>query len=149
VMLDAEGPGAVVRIWSANPAGVLRFYLDGAEAPALAEDMKALLTGAGPVKAPLSENTSNGCSLYLPIPYAKRCVVTCDAPNDVYYHVEHRDYAAGTNVVSFQRSDLEKHADAIDAVNRAWTHPGEGSDDLGAVAFTYSLARNNTVGEIV
>ena len=34
VMMDAAGPGAIVRIWSANPVGVLRIYLDGAEKPA-------------------------------------------------------------------------------------------------------------------
>src|SRR5690349_13987935 len=29
VMADVDGPGAVVRIWSANPSGELRFYFDG------------------------------------------------------------------------------------------------------------------------
>src|SRR5690349_20435367 len=29
VMADLTGPGAVVRIWSANPGGTLRFYFDG------------------------------------------------------------------------------------------------------------------------
>ena len=33
VMLDAAGPGTVVRIWSANPDGTLRIYIDGAEKP--------------------------------------------------------------------------------------------------------------------
>jgi len=33
VMMDIAGPGAIVRIWSANPAGTLRIYLDGAATP--------------------------------------------------------------------------------------------------------------------
>ena len=28
-MMKAEGPGALVRIWSANPVGTLRIYVDG------------------------------------------------------------------------------------------------------------------------
>ena len=34
VMADMDGPGALVRIWSANPAGNIRIYLDQAEKPA-------------------------------------------------------------------------------------------------------------------
>src|SRR6476646_6914130 len=29
VMAEMEGPGCIFRIWSANPQGVIRFYLDG------------------------------------------------------------------------------------------------------------------------
>ncbi|HYG33743.1 MAG TPA: hypothetical protein VEC99_03105, partial [Clostridia bacterium] len=43
VMMDAPGPGAIVRIWSANPAGTLRIYLDGAEQPTIESPMSELL----------------------------------------------------------------------------------------------------------
>ena len=33
VMADLKGPGTVVRIWSANPDGLLRFYFDGESTP--------------------------------------------------------------------------------------------------------------------
>ncbi len=35
ILFDAEGPGAITRIWltTTNPAGTLRFYVDGAEEP--------------------------------------------------------------------------------------------------------------------
>ncbi|HSA01622.1 MAG TPA: hypothetical protein P5055_12875, partial [Candidatus Paceibacterota bacterium] len=39
VMMDTAGPGAIVRIWSANPEGTLRIYLDQAEQPALEATM--------------------------------------------------------------------------------------------------------------
>ena len=37
VMMDVDGPGAVVRFWTGGkkPEGKVRFYLDGAEAPAI------------------------------------------------------------------------------------------------------------------
>src|SRR5437867_3679029 len=98
VMLDADGPGAITRIWSANPAGVLRIRLDGAEEPVIAEDMTRLLSGAGPVVAPLSHEASSGHNLYLPIPYAQHCKVTCDAPKDVYYQIGYLTWPSGTAV---------------------------------------------------
>ena len=42
VLMDVPGPGAVVRIWSANPAGTLRIYIDGADKPALTAPMTTL-----------------------------------------------------------------------------------------------------------
>ena len=42
-MMDAAGPGAIVRIWSANPAGTLRIYLDDAKKPTVETTMSDLL----------------------------------------------------------------------------------------------------------
>ena len=47
VLLDVEGPGCVVRFWSGGqpPKGVLRFYLDGVEPPAIEAPMAELMSG--------------------------------------------------------------------------------------------------------
>ena len=45
VMADLRGPGAVTRIWSANPTGTLRFYFDGEAEPRLAVHTGDLLDG--------------------------------------------------------------------------------------------------------
>jgi hypothetical protein len=80
VLLDAAGPGAVVRIWSANPTGTLRIYIDGDARPALEAPMAALLSGGvSPFVAPFGQVTARGYSLYFPIPYRSRCVVTVDS----------------------------------------------------------------------
>ena len=80
VLLDAAGPGAVVRIWSANPTGTLRIYVDGDARPALEAPMAALLSGAvSPFVAPFGQITARGYSLYFPIPYRSHCVVTVDS----------------------------------------------------------------------
>jgi len=115
VMMDADGPGAIVRIWSANPAGALRIYLDGAEQPALAAPMNEILGGKFPhLPSPLSGEYSRGWNLYLPIPYAKHCKVTSDA-GKFYYHVNYRTYATGTPVATFQLAQL----DTLDAKLKA------------------------------
>ncbi len=101
VMMDAAGPGAVVRIWSANPEGTLRVYLDGAEKPALVAPMQELLGGgtAGFPK-PFAGERSRGWNLFFPIPYARSCKITSDK-GDFYYHVNHHTYPQGTAVETF------------------------------------------------
>ena len=44
-MMEADGPGAIVRFWSANPSGTVRFYFDGASEPGLEVPLADLLGG--------------------------------------------------------------------------------------------------------
>ena len=108
VMMDAEGPGAVVRIWSANPAGVMRIYLDGAESPILQVPMSELLGGKFPgLQQPIAGEYSKGWNLYLPIPYAKSCKITSDK-GGFYYHVNYRTYNKNISVESFSLTKLKE-----------------------------------------
>lgn len=107
VMMDIAGPGAIVRIWSANPAGVLRIYVDGADTPVLEAPMDVLLGGKYPgLPRPLAGEYSKGWNLYLPIPYARSCKVTSDK-GGFYYHVNYRTYEPGTQVESFSAAQLK------------------------------------------
>ncbi|MFO0962215.1 MAG: glycoside hydrolase family 172 protein [Phycisphaerales bacterium] len=111
VMMDAAGPGAVVRIWSPNPKGTMRIYLDGAERPVLEASMSALLDGRAlwgdsAHAAPLAGERSRGWNLFLPIPFATRCVITTDDGEGVYYQVDWRAYPEGTPVRSFERAQV-------------------------------------------
>ncbi|MFQ5806768.1 MAG: glycoside hydrolase family 172 protein [Phycisphaerae bacterium] len=113
VMMDAAGPGAIVRIWSANPEGTLRIYLDHAETPMIEAPMTDVLNGEFPgIPKPIAGERSRGWNSYFPIPYAEHCKVTSDAGN-FYYHVNYRTYAAGAEAVSFDASDLELLAGEI------------------------------------
>ncbi|HVL40471.1 MAG TPA: hypothetical protein VM328_13860, partial [Fimbriimonadaceae bacterium] len=79
VMADLRGPGAVVRIWSANPAGVIRFYFDGEAGPRLEAKMADLLTGkVPPFEAPFAYGAAQGTNLYFPIPYSRGLKITVD-----------------------------------------------------------------------
>lgn len=108
VMMDAKGPGAMVRIWSANPEGTLRVYLDSAKEPVITADMKDILGGKYPgIPTPIAGERARGWNLYFPIPYAKRCKITSDK-GGFYYHVNYRTYEAGTDVVSFKADELTR-----------------------------------------
>jgi hypothetical protein len=112
VMADMDGPGAIVRIWSANPKGTLRIYLDGAPTPVIEAPMTDLLGGKWKVEKPLSEESSRGCNLYLPIPYAKHCKITSDT-SGFYYQVNYRTYGAPASVVSLPATWHEDSAAPI------------------------------------
>ncbi|MGE0479595.1 MAG: glycoside hydrolase family 172 protein [Phycisphaerae bacterium] len=107
VMMDAEGPGTVVRIWSANPAGTLRIYLDRSDRPAIEAPMADLLGGRLPgIPTPIAGERSRGWNCYFPFPYARHCKITSDA-NGFYYHVNYRTYGPETPIITFAPNQLE------------------------------------------
>ncbi|MBX7135575.1 MAG: DUF2961 domain-containing protein [Fimbriimonadaceae bacterium] len=113
VMADLRGPGAVVRIWSANPVGTLRFYFDGESTPRFFAKTADLLTGkVAPFGDPFAYMSARGTNLYFPFPYQKSLKITVDDTDNnraanMYYHVGYRAYDPGTMVKSFRMSHLE------------------------------------------
>jgi len=117
VLAEMDGPGCVVRIWSANPkdAGNVRIYLDGAEKPVIEAPLEELLGGKWktaidgremtPFPDPIACERSRGFNLYFPIAYARHCKITVDRP-DIYYHVDYRTYPKGTEVETFSLQAL-------------------------------------------
>jgi hypothetical protein len=112
VMADLAGPGAVVRVWSANPFGTVRFYFDGETTPRIECKTRDLLTGQfGLMKPPFGYSALRGTDLYFPIPYAKSLKVTVDDTDEnnatrMYYHVGYRTFAPGTQVQSFDMDGI-------------------------------------------
>lgn len=120
VMMDMDGPGAIVRIWSANPKGTLRVYLDGQSTPVIAEKLASVLGGKWIAPDPLSYEASKGWNLYLPIPYAKHCKITCDA-DGFYYQVNYRTYQPGTQVSTLSAASLTGAKPEIEAAAHTLT----------------------------
>ena len=135
VMLDAAGPGCIVRFWlttDSNKKGTLRFYLDGAPDPALVLPGYDVLSGGLKIGAPLAQphpgyrpEGGGGNTLYLPIPYAKHCKITCEAAaqGSRYYQINYRTYAPGTAVQTFTRAALEAARPAVERVNKVLLAP--------------------------
>ncbi|HKU36920.1 MAG TPA: glycoside hydrolase family 172 protein [Polyangiales bacterium] len=111
VLLDVAGPGVVTRIWSANPSGTIRIYLDGAEAPALEAPFKALLSGeVPPFASPYAFIAAGGHNLYFPIPFARGCRITVSSDaKRMYYHVNYRRYAQQPAIETYSPAAL-RHA---------------------------------------
>ncbi len=111
VLMDAAGPGALVRFWSANAndGGIVRVYLDENPEPLFELPLQAMLGGdAKPFVKPIAHVVSRGWNSYLPIPYAKHCKVTVTNP-DIYQQLNYRTYAPGAKVRTLTLAELERH----------------------------------------
>ena len=135
VMLDADGPGCIVRFWlttDRNKKGTLRIYLDGAEESALAFPAYDLLSGDLKIGPPLVQphpgyrpDANGGNNFYLPIPYAKHCKITWEeaGQSSRYYQINYRTYAPGTAVQTFTRGALEAARPVVERVNKVLLAP--------------------------
>ena len=134
-MADVAGPGAIVRIWSANPKGNLRLYLDHNPMPVLEVPISDLLGGrVAEIPPPIAGERSKGWNCYFPIPYAQHCKITSDQPG-FYYHVNYRTYAPDTPIITLKvagrtASDLKAYAAEIAEVAERL----RAAQELGAAA---------------
>jgi hypothetical protein len=156
VLLDARGPGAIVRIWTATPVGTLRIMIDDQPRPALEAPMAALLRGdVPPFVTPLAHVTARGHNLYFPIPYRTRCLVTTDeivSPDPftgkpiakLYYQIGYRTYdsAQAGNVRPFSADELTRGAHAL---HRAATRLRGGAPDAPAAGATTAPVAETSV----
>lgn len=136
VMMDAEGPGAIVRFWMTFAGegagqGTLRIYFDGAEEPAIEGTAFEVLSGGKLAGMPLSMAVSprtryeiRGHNLYLPLPYGRHCKITYQSEHikdagaksggeSVYYNINYRTYEQGTPVQTFAMEQLRANDDLL------------------------------------
>ncbi len=138
VLMDADGPGSVVRFWgtwhgprgSTFKNGTLRVYLDGNKQPTIEGPIRDIVSGGMLVGKPLSMGVSpeteierQGHNLYMPIPYAKHCKVTYESDEitepgarngeALYYQIDYRTYDKGTPVKSFTMDDLTTYRSVL------------------------------------
>ena len=156
VMLDVDGPGAIVRFWlTSNDKrnGNLRVYLDGNEQPTLvfaSYDLMYSGLAASPLLHPhpsYNPMGSGGSTLYLPIPYARHCKVTWEEadPKNAgprYYQINYRTYTPGTQVQSFTHSILEAAQPAIVRANNLLLRSNSQNADTDS---DNALSGNNTL----
>ncbi|MCS7310153.1 MAG: DUF2961 domain-containing protein [Armatimonadetes bacterium] len=125
VMADVRGAGALVRIWSANPKGILRIYLDDAQKPVIEREfLKIFDNSLGyPFVYPFVGVRASGANLYFPIPFSRRLLVTVEGGEGMYYHVNYRLYPPGTRVETFSWEAVERTRPLGEQVARRLSQP--------------------------
>ena len=139
VMAEMEGPGAITRLWSANPHGDIRFVLDGEvviEAP-FGELMSGNLE---PFTEPL---VYRGLNCYFPIGYAKSCRVECRRCT-AYYQINYVQFAPGTEVQRFQ-FELDEEAQAAFARVEKFFKKGPTAEELAGGRRLFPMAAQEDV----
>ncbi len=140
LLAKVEGPGAIVRGWSAGMAGVLRVYLD----PPADGSGQGALVWEGPAYEFLARRSaqylkSGGLALnpgdafsqedadYLPIAFARGLRVTWEGKLDElhFYHLQVRLYPAATQVRTFDpKRDLQEFATQLRRAAHELVSPG-------------------------
>ncbi len=134
LLADVEGPGAIVRTWTANINGTIRVYLDGADKPIydgpaeqfMHRPYEAFLEGSGVAAETLRGTLYQRDAAYCPMPFAKRCRIEWigDQKQLHFYYVQVRKYEGkDVEVKTFRADDLKTHADVVKDVSLILAHP--------------------------
>ena len=117
VLAEMQGPGVVHRIWSANPQGTLKIFIDGATRPVVSGDFNDFFSGKHyPFVEPLVGVRAKGANCYVPIPYQQSCKIVVENPGELYYHVSYRTLPQGTRVEPFHLPLTPDEKRLLDAV---------------------------------
>jgi hypothetical protein len=133
LLAECQGPGAVVRLWTAAISGTVRVVIDGSDMAAYegsADEFFRRPYDRFPQVGGLQMDRFRTTiyqrdASYAPIPFAKslRVTWTGNLREIHFYHLQVRLYEAGTPVVSFNPKDLETYRETIDKVTLAFSDP--------------------------
>ncbi len=175
VMADVDGPGCVVRIWSANPAGTLKIYIDGASTPSVAAPTKNITIqswqnadriavpagtqeawvfpepiGTGAVSSAFCGRRAAGWNLYFPIPFQKHLKVTVSGapkPQSIYYHVNIQSYPAGTKLPSWSPDLVTQHEKLVKEVFDELAAPEKSVPSYAGESQSFTLGAGDAFDE--
>jgi len=154
VLADLQGPGVIYRVWTPTPTDdVLEFLFDGETKPRITVKYRDLFLGKHPAfPRPLVGFGAGGYYCYVPLPFAKSCVVRIRAPKTQFYQINYALYPPGTAIVTFEPQPapayLAERELACAVFRRAgsdlsrFTAPPDAS--VQTTAATVSLAPNST-----
>lgn len=122
VLAEMEGPGAIVRIWSANPEeGHVKIYIDGQEEPVLDMPFRDYFDTS---KLPafsypnlVYETNARGFNNYVPITFNDSVKVIAEPGWGQYYHFNYIAFPDHYKVESFNPTPSGEAADALQRVN--------------------------------
>jgi hypothetical protein len=133
MIADVDGPGAIVRLWTAAISGKVRVYLDGSESPLFEGEADGFFRRPFDY-FPQIESVNRDRfqktiyqrdASYTPIPFAKhlRVVWTGKIKDIHFYQLQVRLYDPGTSVISFSPDDISTYSDIIDNVSLVLSDP--------------------------
>jgi hypothetical protein len=148
VLAEMEGPGAIVRMWSASPGkGHVKVYIDGRERPAL--DLPFIsyfdTTSIPAFGYPqlVYETAARGFNNYVPITYQKSCKIVAEPEWGQYYHFNYISFPNGTTVEAFSSKPTGAGAAALTRVNNFF------ENRLGELSYTVKPSEMKQVREKV
>ncbi len=133
LVADVQGPGAIVRLWTAAISGEIRVFIDGKKTPVYEgnangffhhpyddfEEIKAI------DKARFDRTVYQRDASYAPMPFAKhlRVVWTGNTKQIHFYELQVRLYDPDASVISFSPRDIHDYKETIDKTTLKLANP--------------------------
>ncbi len=126
VLADLNGPGVIYRVWTPTPADdVLEFLFDGETTPRVAVKYRDLFLGRHPAfPRPLVGFGAGGYYCYVPLPFAKSCVVRLRAPKTQFYQINYALYGPEAPVTTFNPRPTDVELRQRDQACELFRHAG-------------------------
>jgi len=127
VIADLKGPGVIYRVWTPTPTDdILEFLFDGESKPRIEVKYRDLFLGKDPdFPAPLVGFGAGGYYCYVPIPFAKSCVIRMRAPKVQFYQINYALYGPETAITSFSRSHDAAYAQSVQQARELFRSSGK------------------------
>lgn len=149
VIAEMPGPGAITRIWSASPSGLIRFYIDQGSAPKIQIDFPDLFSGkVKPFVSPFvhaADSREGAHWSYIPIPFSRFCKVAVQQPG--YYQIEYIAFPAEARMIPFEFPFSKKDEKRLSDVGKRFKVSNDIPFHLGAQTEEYSISHPIAAGE--
>ena len=103
VIADLKGPGVIYRIWTPTPSDDwMELFFDGETKPRIEVKFRDLFLGKQTMfPRPLVGFGAGGYYCYVPVPFARSCVIRMRAPKVQFYQINYAIYPPETLLESF------------------------------------------------
>ena len=126
VLADLKGPGIIYRLWTPTPTDdVMEFLFDGETKPRVEVKFRELFLGSHPLfPRPLVGFGVGGYFSYVPIPFARSCVVRVRAKRVQFYQINYALFAPETPLTSFGPEPAATELAERQKVIEVWNQSG-------------------------
>jgi len=131
LICDVEGPGAIVRTWTAKMEGTVRVLLDGvavfegAAQEFLTRPYDGYANAAGVDSSIFAGTFYQRDAAYCPMPFSRRCRIewSGDLRKLHFYQIQVRLYEKDAEVVTFQAQDLKTYEASLERAAKVLADP--------------------------
>lgn len=140
VLAEMDGPGAIVRIWSANPGkGHVKVFIDGQEEPLIdmpfSDYFNTSELPAFSYSSLVYETNARGFNNYVPITFQESIKIVAEPEWGQYYHFNYITFPDKTGVEVFKKNPSDEDKEALQKVNQYFENdlgerPSENSESV-------------------
>jgi len=125
LICEVNGPGAILRLWTARMYGTIRLFLDQNDSALYDGPAQDLIWNTmnqfspGPLELDYMNTFRQSDATYFPIPFARSCRIewTGDIKKTHFYHVGIRVYEPECEVKTFSREDIPCNFQQLEKAN--------------------------------